>query len=62
MIRNKFETKQAVDYVKYPLAGKRGVGLNRAQKYGTAFDSYKNGLRTKSLLLLRLNTLMLLII
>ena len=41
MIRNKEEAKQAVDYVKYPPIGKRGVGLNRAQKYGTAFDTYK---------------------
>ena len=41
MIRNKEEAKQAVDYVKYPPIGKRGVGLNRAQKYGTAFDTYQ---------------------
>lgn len=41
MIRNKEEAKQAVDYVKYPPVGKRGVGLNRAQKYGTAFDTYQ---------------------
>jgi len=41
MIRNDEEARQAVDYVKYPPTGKRGVGLNRAQKYGTAFDSYK---------------------
>lgn len=41
MIRNKEDAELAVDYVKYPPAGKRGVGLNRAQKYGTAFDRYK---------------------
>ncbi len=41
MICNKEEAKQAVDYVKYPPTGKRGVGLNRAQKYGTAFETYK---------------------
>ena len=41
MVRNKEEAKQSVDYVKYPPLGKRGVGLNRAQKYGTAFDTYK---------------------
>lgn len=41
MIRNKEEAIQAVNYVKYPPIGKRGVGLNRAQKYGTAFNSYK---------------------
>jgi 2-dehydro-3-deoxyglucarate aldolase len=41
MIRNKAEAIQAVNYVKYPPIGKRGVGLNRAQKYGTAFDTYQ---------------------
>lgn len=42
MIKNKEEAIQAVNYVKYPPVGKRGVGLNRAQKYGTAFDTYQN--------------------
>jgi 2-dehydro-3-deoxyglucarate aldolase len=41
MIKNKEEAIEAVNYVKYPPLGKRGVGLNRAQKYGTAFDSYQ---------------------
>lgn len=41
MIKNKEEAIQAVNYVKYPPLGKRGVGLNRAQKYGTAFDTYQ---------------------
>lgn len=41
MIKNKEEAVQAVNFVKYPPTGKRGVGLNRAQKYGTAFDSYQ---------------------
>lgn len=41
MIKNGKEAKQAVDYAKYPPTGKRGVGLNRAQHYGIAFDSYK---------------------
>lgn len=41
MIKNPEEAKEAVNYAKYPPLGKRGVGLNRAQKYGIAFDSYK---------------------
>lgn len=41
MITNKEEAIKAVNYAKYPPLGKRGVGLNRAQKYGTAFESYK---------------------
>ncbi|MEP5338900.1 MAG: aldolase/citrate lyase family protein [Algibacter sp.] len=42
MIKNKEEAIEAVNYVKYPPLGKRGVGLNRAQKYGTAFDTYQD--------------------
>ncbi len=41
MITSKEEAIQAVNYVKYPPLGKRGVGLNRAQKYGTAFGTYQ---------------------
>lgn len=41
MIKNKEDAQEAVNYVKYPPVGKRGVGLNRAQKYGTAFKSYQ---------------------
>jgi 2-dehydro-3-deoxyglucarate aldolase len=35
------EARQAVAYAKYPPVGKRGVGLNRAQRYGFGFDEYK---------------------
>lgn len=41
MVKNGAEAKQAVDYVKYPPIGKRGVGLARAQKYGIGFEEYK---------------------
>lgn len=41
MIKNKIEAIRAVNFIKYPPKGKRGVGLNRAQKYGTAFKEYK---------------------
>jgi 2-dehydro-3-deoxyglucarate aldolase len=41
MIKNREDAIEAVNYVKYPPLGKRGVGLNRAQKYGTAFDTYQ---------------------
>lgn len=42
MIKNKEEAEQAVAFVKYPPVGKRGVGLNRAQKWGTGFNEYKD--------------------
>ena len=36
------EAKSAVQAVKYPPEGKRGVGLARAQSYGFGFEGYKN--------------------
>lgn len=41
MVRTAADARQAVDYVKYPPIGKRGVGLSRAQKYGIGFEEYK---------------------
>lgn len=41
MVCSKEDAKQAVEYAKYPPFGKRGVGLFRAQKYGTTFEEYK---------------------
>ena len=40
MIKNAEEAAQAVSWVKYPPNGTRGVGLSRAQHYGTAFNEY----------------------
>ncbi len=41
MIKTADEAKKAVSFVKYPPFGKRGVGLYRAQDYGTSFNEYK---------------------
>ncbi len=41
MINNKNDAENAVKYAMYPPAGKRGVGLSRAQNYGLGFDKYK---------------------
>lgn len=38
------DARQAVTFTKYPPEGKRGVGLSRAQKYGTGFGEYKTWL------------------
>ena len=51
MIRNKEEAIQAVSFVKYPPLGKRGVGLNRAQKYGTAFDTYQDWIKNNAVVI-----------
>jgi 2-keto-3-deoxy-L-rhamnonate aldolase RhmA len=36
------EAQKAVESVKYPPFGKRGVGLARAQSYGFGFDDYRD--------------------
>ncbi|MBU3714070.1 MAG: 2,4-dihydroxyhept-2-ene-1,7-dioic acid aldolase, partial [Ferruginibacter sp.] len=51
MIKNKEEAIEAVNYVKYPPLGKRGVGLNRAQKYGTAFNTYQEWVKNEAVLI-----------
>lgn len=51
MIKNKAEAEEAVGYVKYPPLGKRGVGLNRAQKYGTAFNTYQGWVKNQAVII-----------
>ena len=38
MIKSKKDAQMAIDFVKYPPTGKRGVGLYRAQNYGIGFE------------------------
>ena len=40
MVLNQEEAQKAVDAVRYPPLGNRGVGLSRAQHYGTGFETY----------------------
>ena len=42
MVNSKQDALKAVDSVKYPPKGKRGVGLSRAQGYGFNFEKYKD--------------------
>ncbi len=51
MVNSREDAEQAVRYVKYPPMGKRGVGLARAQKYGTGFDEYKQWLNDESVII-----------
>ena len=44
LIKNKEDVERIVSYVKYPNIGTRGVGLYRAQKYGTNFHEYRKWL------------------
>lgn len=51
MIKSKEDAEQAVNFVKYPPIGKRGVGLSRAQGYGTSFDSYKKWVNEEAVII-----------
>jgi len=42
MVNSKEDAQKAVNAVRYPPEGKRGVGLARAQGYGFGFEEYKN--------------------
>ena len=50
-VKNAAEAKQAVEFVKYPPEGKRGVGLNRAQNYGVGFEEYKEWLNKEAIII-----------
>ncbi len=41
MVNTASDAQRAVESVKYPPWGKRGVGLARAQGYGLSFETYK---------------------
>lgn len=53
MINNAKDARKAVEYVKYPPEGKRGVGLYRAQKFGlnSGFENYKQWLNDSSVII-----------
>lgn len=41
-VNSAVEAQKAVDSIKYPPEGKRGVGLARAQSYGFNFENYRD--------------------
>lgn len=41
-VNSALEAKNAIEAVRYPPTGKRGVGLARAQDYGFGFESYRD--------------------
>lgn len=43
LVNTKEDALKAIESIKYPPQGKRGVGLARAQKYGLGFEEYKTG-------------------
>ncbi|MFZ5447602.1 MAG: HpcH/HpaI aldolase family protein [Thermodesulfobacteriota bacterium] len=53
MVNSALEAEQAVAAVKYPPQGRRGVGLARAQGYGTRFEEYKSWLERESVVIVQ---------
>lgn len=51
MVKTREEAERAVSFVRYPPSGARGVGLARAQKYGTGFEAYKNRLDAEAVVI-----------
>lgn len=47
MVNNMEDAIKAVNFAKYPPEGRRGVGLNRAQKYGTEFLKYREWVKNE---------------
>ncbi len=51
MVKTKEEAQMAIDFVKYPPIGKRGVGLYRAQNYGIGFEEYKKWVEEEAVII-----------
>ena len=54
MIKTKSDAQKAINSVKYPPIGKRGVGLARAQSYGADFIGYKKWLENDVSIILQI--------
>jgi len=54
MVNTKEEAQKAVESVYYPPRGKRGVGLARAQGYGTSFSAYKDWLNFEAIVIVQI--------
>jgi 2-keto-3-deoxy-L-rhamnonate aldolase RhmA len=54
MVNSKEEALRAVEHTLYPPIGKRGVGLSRAQNYGTGFAEYKQWLENESVIIVQI--------
>ena len=54
MVNTPEEARQAVKAVKYPPEGQRGVGLARAQGYGTLFEEYQRWVAEESTVIVQI--------
>jgi 2-dehydro-3-deoxyglucarate aldolase len=53
MVNSPADAEAAVEAVRYPPMGKRGVGLARAQGYGSSFDHYKEWINRQSVVIVQ---------
>ena len=53
MVNSPQDAINAVEAVKYPTTGQRGIGLARAQGYGTQFVEYLEWQKTKSIVIVQ---------
>jgi len=53
MVNSVDDAEKAVKAVKYPPAGNRGVGLSRAQGYGTTFQEYLTWQKEESIVIVQ---------
>jgi len=54
MVNTKEDASDAVNAVKYPPVGTRGVGLARAQGYGMGFEKYREWANTESVVVVQI--------
>jgi 2-dehydro-3-deoxyglucarate aldolase len=54
MVNSREDAEKAVASVQYPPVGFRGVGLARAQKYGTDFEGYKKWSQRQSIVIVQI--------
>jgi 2-keto-3-deoxy-L-rhamnonate aldolase RhmA len=54
MVNSAEEARKAGESVRYPPEGKRGVGLARAQGYGSSFEKYKEWVNQESIVIVQI--------
>lgn len=54
MVNSRADAERAVQALHYPPFGKRGVGLARAQGYGTTFADYRNWLEREAVVIVQI--------
>lgn len=57
MVNSKEEAVKAVNAMNYPPIGTRGVGLARAQEYGTGFEKYKKNFEKQAILIVQIESI-----